>query len=188
MRRSESRLCIFVFCLLPLALCSCSSTNPSSDEYSQYYSSYSQPAPIDYASRVPQHYATNEKTVVVDPRVHAWGAYGSDGQLVKAGVASAGSDWCGDLGHRCHTRVGTFHIYSLGSPSCKSHIFPIPRGGAPMPYCMYFNNGEALHGVPPNEVGDGNYSHGCVRMQIEDAEWLRYNFANVGTKVVIKPY
>lgn len=57
-----------------------------------------------------------------------------------------------------------------------------------MPYCMFFHNGQALHGVPPHEVGEGNYSHGCVRMHVADAEWIRYNFADVGTKVVVKSY
>jgi lipoprotein-anchoring transpeptidase ErfK/SrfK len=27
-----------------------------------------------------------------------------------------------------------------------------------------------------------------VRMHVSDAEWLRYNFVNVGTKVIVKPY
>lgn len=188
MRSIESRLGLFAFCLFSITLCSCTtSSDYSSESYSSNYLS-SPPPPVDYSNRLPQHITTSEKTVVVDPRVHTWGAYGSDGELIRAGVASAGADYCHDLGRACHTRVGTFRIFSLGTPECKSHKFPIPRGGAPMPYCMYFNNGQALHGVSANEVGDGNYSHGCVRMQVGDAEWLRYNFANVGTKVIIRPY
>jgi hypothetical protein len=186
MRFIESRVAFVIGCL-SFVLCSCSTTNQSSsDNLTQQYSSPSTPA--DYSKRIPQHISTGEKTVVVDPRAHAWGAYGSDGELIRAGVASAGSDWCNDLGHPCRTHVGTYHVFSLGNPDCKSHIFPIPRGGAPMPYCMYFNNGQALHGVPDSEVGDGNYSHGCVRMHVSDAEWLRYNFVGVGTKVVVRPY
>ena len=84
--------------------------------------------------------------------------------------------------------MGTHRVYSLGGPGCISHLFPIPRGGAPMPYCMYFSGGQALHGVPPYEVGEGNFSHGCVRMHVGDAEWLRYNFVNEGTKVIVRPY
>jgi lipoprotein-anchoring transpeptidase ErfK/SrfK len=45
-----------------------------------------------------------------------------------------------------------------------------------------------LHGVPDGEVVEGNISHGCVRMHVVDAEWLRYSFVNYGTKVVVKPY
>jgi hypothetical protein len=131
---------------------------------------------------------TQEKVVMVDPNVHVWGAYAEDGNLIKAGQASAGSDYCPDLGRSCHTSVGSFRVFSLGEPDCKSRIFPIPRGGAPMPYCMYFSHGMALHGVPDNEVGEGNFSHGCVRLHVADAEWLRYNFVNIGTRVVVKSY
>jgi len=141
----------------------------------------------DYASRIPQTIDTTEKVIVVDPRVHVWGAY-DNGSLVKAGLASAGASYCPDLGKPCRTEVGTFRIHSLGTASCESSIFPIPNGGAPMPYCMYFNNGQALHGVSDNEVVEGNVSHGCVRMHVSDAEWVRYNFASIGTKVIIKPY
>ncbi|TAK75440.1 MAG: L,D-transpeptidase, partial [Gammaproteobacteria bacterium] len=142
----------------------------------------------NYASRLPQHIQTNEKVVVVDPKVHAWGAYDANGNLIRSGLASAGANWCPDLHRRCHTSVGTFRVYSLGSASCKSSIYPIPRGGAPMPYCMFFNRNLALHGSPASHVVDGNVSHGCVRLRVNDAEWLRFNFVRVGTKVIIKPY
>lgn len=181
-------LCL-AFVFSPLIMCSCSTYQSSDEQPSRYAGNYlsNPPPPADYASRIPQHIASTEKTVLVDPNVHVWGAY-SDGELVKAGIASAGSNWCPDLGRPCHTHSGTFHVYSLGEPTCKSHIFPIPKGGAPMPYCMYFNNGQALHGVPDSEVGEGNFSHGCVRLRVSDAEWLRYNFVNIGTKVIVKPY
>lgn len=146
-----------------------------------------QPTP-DYTERLPHHISTTEKEVLVDPNVHAFGAYNSDGELVRAGLVSAGSDWCPDLGRRCHTASGTFRVNSLGSPHCKSSMFPIPHGGAPMPYCMFFHRNQALHGSPDHEVVEGNISHGCVRMHVFDAEWLRYNFVNVGTKVVVRPY
>jgi hypothetical protein len=142
----------------------------------------------NYESRLPAHLDVNQKTVLVDPNVHAWGAYDSSGSLVRGGQASAGSNWCPDLGRPCHTHAGTYHINSLGSPNCKSSEFPMPHGGAPMPYCMFFNRNQALHGSPEGEVVDGNISHGCVRMHVPDAEWLRYNFANVGTQVIVRPY
>jgi lipoprotein-anchoring transpeptidase ErfK/SrfK len=144
--------------------------------------------PTNYADRIPHHINTSEKTIVVDPRVHVWGAYDEQGELVKSGIASAGSDYCHDLGRPCHTHTGSFRVQSLGGPDCVSHIFPVGIGGAPMPYCMFFNSGQALHGVPPSEVGEGNFSHGCVRMHVSDAEWIRYDFANIGTKVIIRPY
>lgn len=135
-----------------------------------------------------------EKVIIVDPNVHRWGAYTADGDLIKSGVATAGSDYCRDLHRRCHTKSGSFRIYSLGSSSCRSHKFPLPRGGAPMPYCMFFNGGQALHGS--NEVVNGNVSHGCVRLHVDDARWIRFNFADGpssgnnyhGTRVIVRPY
>jgi len=136
-----------------------------------------------------------EKLVIVDPVAHAWGAYNARGELVRWGPASGGDQWCNDLGRACRTPVGTFRVYAEGSSECISSKFPIPTGGAPMPYCMYFHGGMALHGEPVGVPGF-NASHGCVRLFVADAEWLRFNFIEApnasnhykGTKVIIEPY
>lgn len=142
-----------------------------------------------YASRLPSTLNTNgHKTVLVDPKVHAWGAYDESGRLVRAGIATAGGKWCDDVKRPCKTPAGTFRIRSLGSPECKSSKYPKPHGGGLMPHCMFFTKNMALHGSPSNAVIEGNVSHGCVRMKIPDAEWMRYNFANIGTKVIVRPY
>jgi len=114
------------------------------------------------------------------------GAYDRDGHLIRAGLATAGGHWCDDVKRPCRTGVGTFRINSLGSASCKSTLYPKPKGGAPMPYCMFFNGHQGLHGSA--YVFEGNGSHGCVRVRVEDAEWIRFNFANIGTKVIVRPY
>lgn len=145
----------------------------------------------NYAGRLPQQMPTGgKKVVLVNPNVHAWGAYDSDGRLIRAGIATAGAAQCPpDAMHsNCHTGMGTFRITALGDGSCYSKIYPRPHGGGLMPYCMFFNNGQALHGSPDSIVLEQNVSHGCVRMRIPDAEWMRYNFAEVGTKVVVVPY
>lgn len=140
-----------------------------------------------YHSRLPSVISAHgEKVIIVDPNVHAWGAYSADGKLVRSGLTTAGSGWCRDLKRSCRTRSGTFRIYSLGNSSCVSKRFPLGRGGAPMPYCMFFNGGQALHGS--YEVVAANVSHGCVRMSVDSARWIRNNFANVGTKVIVRPY
>jgi len=139
--------------------------------------------------------APGQKIIYVDPAVLAWGAYDANGNLVRWGPASLGSDWCRDLGHRCHSPVGAFHVYQKGSVDCKSTKFPLPRGGAPMPYCMFFHGGFALHGEPDGLPGD-NVSHGCVRLFVSDAEWLSEQFVDppnpndryLGTEVVVEPY
>jgi hypothetical protein len=180
------RYSALIVCTLSFILTACSTYSPTQTASEPIKKPT--PQPVDVSSRLPQQIATKEKVIVVDPRVHAWGAYGADGNLIKSGLASAGSDYCADLGRRCHTSTGTFRINSLGSPNCKSSLYPKPRGGAPMPYCMFFNGNQALHGSPSSHVVDANVSHGCVRMYIPDAEWVRYNFATVGTKVIVRPY
>lgn len=145
----------------------------------------------DYNARMPQQMDTGgKKLVLVDPKAHAWGAYDANGQLVKAGIATAGGEVCppDDDAADCRTGVGKFRITSMGDGDCYSKVYPKPEGGGLMPYCMFFNNGEALHGSPDSVVVEDNVSHGCVRMRIQDAEWMRYNFAQVGTTVQVLPY
>lgn len=141
-----------------------------------------------YASLVPSKVDYGEKVIVVNPRNYTWGAYSSDGQLVRAGIANLGADFCRDEGHACRTTAGSFRIYRMGNSDCVSKTYPLPRGGSLMPYCMFFHNGQSLHGTPDGMLVAANTSHGCVHMRIPDAEWLRYNFAEDGTKVVILSY
>ncbi len=130
---------------------------------------------------------TGNKEIIYDPKLNAWAAYDRDGQLVRWGPGASGADWCPDINAPCHTESGEFTIYAKGGFNCKSSIFPIPRGGAPMPFCMYFHGGFALHGS--YEVPGFNASHGCVRMFVQDAQWLNQRFIDVGsTKVIILPY
>lgn len=131
--------------------------------------------------------SNGKKTLVYDPTLLAWAAYDENGDLIRWGAGSGGSDWCRDLHRPCHTSVGTHTVYSAKGENCRSSIFPLPRGGAPMPYCMYFSNGQAFHGGPEEVLGF-NASHGCVRVFVEDAQWLYEDFVDMGTRVIIRPY
>lgn len=138
------------------------------------------------------HFVKNtfEKFILVDPREHVWGAYTANGKLIRWGVATAGADRCTDSGLPCRTKIGNFRIYLLGNNNCSSYKYD----NAPMPYCMYFNGSQALHGS--SEIEFANRSHGCVRIHVEDAKWLRYHFVEKpslannyrGTKIIIRPY
>lgn len=128
--------------------------------------------------------APGEKVIVVDTREHSWGAYTPNGQLIHSGIVGTGKSWCADMNMPCPTSTGSFRIRTLGSAGCKSPSFPLPKGGAPMPYCMYYTRLQALHGYP--HVEKGNVSHGCVRMTVSDARWIRFNFAEIGTLVYIQ--
>lgn len=140
--------------------------------------------PINFAQTRP---ATGNNVFVFDPQQRAWGAYAPDGQLIRTGIASGGADYCPDLGASCHTPAGTYRVYMVKGEECKSNIFPLGKGGAPMPHCAYFSGGYAVHGS--YEVPSYNASHGCVRITPNDAAWLQQQrILAPGTTVVIKPY
>lgn len=134
-----------------------------------------------------------EKQVIVDQEKLAWGAYDTNGRLVKWGPISSGRDKCSDSNKSCRTLTGIFHFFSKENEHCKSNVFPIGKGGAKMPYCMYFHKGFALHGA--QDLPGIRASHGCVRMFTRDALWMNHEFVEVanpdqnrlGTKIVVLP-
>lgn len=127
-----------------------------------------------------------EKAIIVNPKKHTWGAYTANGKLIRSGTATSGAKRCPEDDSSCRTAVGRFRIFRMGDSDCYSKQYPIPNGGAPMPYCMFFNGGQAIHGS--NAVYRQNASHGCVRVEPWEAEWIRYEFAQQGTLVIIQPY
>ena len=136
----------------------------------------------------------HEKIIVVDQDKLAWAAYDAQGQLVKWGPVASGGDKCSDNSSpTCRTMTGIFRIFSKEDVHCKSNVFPIGKGGAKMPYCMYFHKGLALHGS--TDIPGYRASHGCVRMFTQDAKWLNQEWVEPsnegnnfsGTKVVIRP-
>lgn len=141
---------------------------------------------IDIAPFAHQITPQDAKTVVVSLSQLAWGAYSADGKLIKWGPVSGGRGYCPDIESACHTQTGVFSIYEKRGPECISTKFPVNEGGAPMPYCMFYTDGYALHGSP--QVPGYNASHGCIRLFIEDARWLNREFTNDGaTKVIVMP-
>jgi L,D-transpeptidase ErfK/SrfK len=127
--------------------------------------------------------APGVRTIIVSKDRMAWGAYNADGSLERWGPASSARGYCPDVG-ACHTPSGTFQIYNKEGAGCFSRKFPVGRGGAPMPYCMFFHGGYALHGS--YEVPGYNASHGCVRILVPDAEWLNEDFTDIGTPVIVE--
>jgi hypothetical protein len=141
---------------------------------------------MDFAPFPKKDTSSGTEFIRVDLSDLAWAAYDHDGNLVNWGPISGGKGYCPDTRKRCGTIKGTFTFYRKQGAGCVSSKYPIPRGGAPMPYCMHFKGGYALHGSPT--VPGYNASHGCVRLFKEDAEWLNHNFVDTGyTKVTIQP-
>lgn len=184
----------FFFILVVISLQACVSSNPS--DVGLDVPLYHGQAPYSnafneqkYVARLPSIYQTDgQKLILIDPAVHAWGAYDETGSLVRGGIATAGADYCPDIGRACRTHIGAFAVYRMGDETCYSKTYPVGEGGALMPYCMFFDGGQSLHGSPDQIMADANISHGCVHLRIPDAAWLRYQFADIGTKVVILPY
>lgn len=125
-------------------------------------------------------------TFVFNPNTHSYKAVDDQGRLIRAGRASGGRKYCSDLGRSCKTPSGAFSVHSKGGAGCKSGKYPLGRGGAPMPYCMFFSRYYAIHGS--YDVPDANASHGCIRVTPQDAKWLSRNFIRTGTTVIVKPY
>lgn len=140
-----------------------------------------------------QRKETKEKQIIVDQEKLAWGAYDKDGRLVTWGPISSGRDKCSDSNNSCRTQTGIYRMFSKENEKCRSGVFPIGKGGAKMPYCMYFHKGFALHGS--DDMPGVRASHGCVRMFTQDAKWLNENFVELssernqflGTKVIVLP-
>jgi len=133
---------------------------------------------MDYSPMPKQISAPGGKLILVSLEKLAFGAYNSNGTLAYWGPVSGGKGYCSDLGSTCKTPRGKFSIQSKEGAGCISTMFPIGKGGAPMPYCMYFTYLYALHGY--HEVPGYNASHGCVRVFISDARWLNREFTAGG--------
>ncbi len=132
-----------------------------------------------------QSFAANN-TFIFSPRSLSWKAVNGSGQVVRSGRASGGRNYCPDIHRGCRTPSGTYHIISKGGAGCKSSRYPVGKGGAPMPYCMFFSRYYAVHGS--YDVPNYNASHGCVRVTPSDARWLNHSFMHIGTRVVVKSY
>lgn len=142
---------------------------------------------IEAQTPFPEHLELTSKTIVVDPDNLAWAAYDSHGNFLRWGAASAARGFCSDINSPCVTPTGTYSIYRKGGPECVSKKFPINEGGAPMPHCMFFKDGYAMHGS--YQVPGFNASHGCVRIFPQDAAWLNRDFSSSGnTKVVVRAH
>jgi lipoprotein-anchoring transpeptidase ErfK/SrfK len=125
-------------------------------------------------------------TFVFSPKTLKWKAINNKGKVIRSGRGSGGRSYCKDIKRSCRTPSGTYHIISKRGADCRSSRYPVGRGGARMPHCMFFSKHYAIHGS--SDVPNYNASHGCVRVKPKDARWLHKNFMHIGTKVIIKSY
>ncbi len=83
------------------------------------------------------------------------------------------------------TPIGSFHILSkFAVQTMVGADYVQPN----VPWINYFKSGGyAIHGNywrPSSWFGNINSSHGCVGLQVSDAEWV-YNWAPIGTPIII---
>ncbi len=147
--------------------------------------------------------APEEKILIFDPAILAWAAYSPQGKLLRWGPAIGGMDRCLDTWRRCRTIVGDdLGVTMKGNEKTRSHTYPIgcPKKEpcAPTPWFVGFyrrlpphilKKYGRLYGFHASEKMVGKHaSHGCVRLFLDDAKWINQNFAEKGTKVIIKKY
>jgi hypothetical protein len=132
--------------------------------------------------------APGQRLFIFDPKASAWAAYDEEGKRVMTGGASGGIDVCEENSNQsCRTITGTFKIYNKHGLECRSGEYPVDtKGGAKMPYCMYFYQGFTIHAA--YEVPEHASSHGCVRVFPSAAKWLNEEFLRIGTKVIVLAY
>lgn len=127
--------------------------------------------------------AQGKRLLIVNLPLHAFAAYDPSGKLVHWGPVSGGKDWCDDIDAPCQTATGTYQIIRKQGAECESSKFPVETdGGAPMPYCMHYYRGFALHA---SRLPGYHASHGCIRLFYKDAKWLNEHFADIGTKIIV---
>lgn len=124
------------------------------------------------------------ETVIIDLSDQAFAAYDTNGTQVYWGPVSGGKGFCPDTMSYCRTITGTYKVERKQGPECVSSKFPLETfGGAPMPYCMHFYRGFAMHG---STLPGRHASHGCVRLMHGDAKWLNEQFTKIGTTVIVR--
>lgn len=156
------------------------------DHYSPYYGIDEVADYGNYSDLPRQITSPGERIFIFSPRLLRWAAYDAQGYQVASGKANGGADFCEELGRPCHTPSGSFRIHAKKGADCISNTFPLPNGGALMPYCMFFQGGFAIHGSP--FISNDNTSHGCIRVYTDAAQWLHRYFLQTGTKVIVLPY
>lgn len=123
-----------------------------------------------------------EKVVLIDLGKLAWGAYDAEGNLLSWGPISGGKGYCEDVKRRCYTPLGKHRVIQKFGPEHKSSKYPLPKGGAPMPWFIkIIKTGIGPHGSP--SVPGFNASHGCIRMFDQDAFWLNTQFVIDPTEI-----
>lgn len=121
-----------------------------------------------------------DKLLVANVTTKKMWAY-QNGQQVNSFLVSAGAP-------ATPTPLGEFHVYAKFSVQDMSGFNPngTKYFQPKVPWVSYFYQGSAVHGVywhPSTWFGNINSSHGCVGLQVDQAQWV-YNWDSIGTTVI----
>ena len=121
---------------------------------------------------IPASCRTSGKVICIDKTQKISRAM-SAGRVVKQNDARFGSS-------ALATKVGVHRV------TWKSRDHVSRKYNAPMPFALFFYGGQAVHYSPSfASNGYNGYSHGCVNLRSRSgAQWL-FDWAPVGTRVVV---
>lgn len=81
------------------------------------------------------------------------------------------------------TPAGVFAVQSKVEKAwMQGENYDVPN----VPYAMFYSGNYAIHGAYWHEQFGSPVSSGCINLPIDQAAWL-YNWADVGTPVVVEP-
>lgn len=194
---SKSYFTLFALTLLPLTDFASSSVTFEQNRHQitlsesihhslNHQNSYPTQSTPDYTNLPSIIKSVGERVFIFSPHLKRWAAYDQYGFEVARGPGEGGADYCAEINEPCRTPVGEFRVTRKKGADCESSQFPVGEGGAPMPYCTFFKNGNAIHGSP--YLAGRNSSHGCIRVLTGAARWLSLYFLKRGTKVITLPY
>jgi len=125
------------------------------------------------AYRIMQLQESNQRWIEIDlstQRLVAW----EGNKAVYAIVVSTGKS-------STPTRVGTFAIQTkYRTARMTGADYDLPD----VPYTMYYDGGNAIHGAYWHNLFGNPVTHGCTNVAVNHAKWL-FNWAKVGTPVVV---
>jgi hypothetical protein len=120
------------------------------------------------------------KWINIDLHNQTLSAY-ENNELVFAAIVGTGS---GEL----YSDPGTYQIYEKREIDQMQGAYKADRSDffyyEGIPWAMYYNHAQAIHGIYWPTILGFKQSHGCVNMFAGDAHWL-FNFANVGDYVYV---
>ncbi|HLO50644.1 MAG TPA: L,D-transpeptidase [Kamptonema sp.] len=125
------------------------------------------------AYRIMELQQSNQRWIEIDlsrQRLVAW----EGNKAVYAIVVSTGKS-------STPTRVGTFAIQTkYRTTRMTGDDYDLPN----VPYTMYYDGGNAIHGADWHNLFGNPVTHGCTNVAVNHAKWL-FEWADVGTPVIV---